>query len=57
MKKTTGSNYKMSKATKTGLALHAFRNAEDRNRWKRAMIVAEMTASAPFVRDRAPAKK
>lgn len=47
MRKTSGSNYKMSKAVKTGLALHNFRSAEERNAWKRAMIQAELAAAAP----------
>lgn len=38
-------NYKMSKPTKTGLALHKFKNAHDRNAWKRAMIQAELSAA------------
>ena len=37
-------NYKMSSALKTTLALGKFRNAEDRNAWKRAMIGAELAA-------------
>ena len=39
------STYKMSKQTKTGLALHKFRNAHDRGAWKRAMIEAELSAA------------
>lgn len=38
-------NYKMSGQTKRTLALTKFRNAEDRNAWKRAMIQAELTAA------------
>jgi len=37
-------NYKMSKATKTGLALHKFKDAHQRGAWKRAMIEAELAA-------------
>jgi hypothetical protein len=37
-------SYKMSKPTKTMLALGAFRDAHDRNAWKRAMIGAELAA-------------
>ena len=37
--------YKMSKPTKTMLALGDFRNADDRNAWKRAMIGAELAAA------------
>ena len=37
-------NYKMSSALKTALALGKYRNAEDRNAWKRAMIGAELAA-------------
>ena len=40
-----GPNYKMSKALKTSLALGKYRNAEDRNAWKRAMIGAELAAA------------
>jgi len=36
--------YKMSKPTKTMLALGKFRTAEDRHAWKRAMIGAELAA-------------
>jgi hypothetical protein len=38
------SSYKMSGPTKTMLALGKFKNAEQRNGWKRAMIDAELTA-------------
>ncbi len=40
----SGSTYKMSKQTKTGLALHKFKDAHDRGAWKRAMIQAELSA-------------
>lgn len=36
------STYKMSKATKTGLALHKFKDEHNRGAWKRAMIQAEL---------------
>ena len=36
------SSYKMSKPTKTMLALGKFRDEHDRNAWKRAMIGAEL---------------
>ena len=39
-----GSNYKMSSQTKRSLALGKYRNEEDRNAWKRAMIGAELAA-------------
>ena len=39
-----GPNYRMSAQTKRTLALGKFRNAEDRNAWKRAMIGAELSA-------------
>ena len=39
-----GPNYKMSSQLKTTLALGKYRNAEDRNAWKRAMIGAEIKA-------------
>lgn len=38
------STYKMSKPTKTMLALGKFRSAEDRHAWRRAMIGAELAA-------------
>ena len=38
------SSYKMSKPTKTSLALGHFKNAEQRHAWKRAMIDAELCA-------------
>jgi hypothetical protein len=38
-------NYKMSKAVKTGLALHKFKDAHQRGAWKRAMIEAELAAA------------
>ena len=38
------STYKMSKPTKTMLALGRFRNDNDRHAWKAAMIVAELAA-------------
>ncbi len=40
-----GPNYKMSAQTKRSLALGKYRNAEDRNAWKRAMIGAELAAA------------
>lgn len=38
------STYKMSKPTKTMLALNGFRNDTDRHTWRRAMIDAELAA-------------
>ena len=38
-------NYRMSKPTKTMLALGKFRDAHDRGQWKRAMIDAELEAN------------
>jgi hypothetical protein len=38
-------NYKMSKQTKAGLALHKFKDAHARGAWKRAMIDAELSAA------------
>jgi hypothetical protein len=43
--------YKMSKSTKTILALGKFRSAEDRNAWKRAMIGAELAAAVVIKRE------
>jgi hypothetical protein len=37
--------YKMSKSTKTGLALTKFKDAHHRGEWKRAMIQAELDAA------------
>lgn len=48
----SGSNYKMSKPTKTMLALGKFRNSEDRNLWKRAMIGAELAAAVQPKREK-----
>jgi hypothetical protein len=39
------SNFKMSKATKTSLALSQWKSDEQRHQWKRAMIQAELAAS------------
>ena len=39
------SSYKMSGLTKMMLASTGFRNVEDRNAWKRAMIEAELQAA------------
>jgi hypothetical protein len=44
-------NYKMSSRLKTTLALGKFRNAEDRNAWKRAMIGAELAAAVIIKRE------
>ena len=38
------STYKMSKPTKTSLALGHFKDAHARGEWKRAMIQAELAA-------------
>ncbi len=40
-----GPNYRMSAQTKRSLALGQYRNADDRNAWKRAMIGAELAAA------------
>ena len=40
-----GPNYRMSKPTKTSLALGRFTSQEQRNAWKRAMIGAELAAA------------
>ena len=47
----------MSKRLKTTLALGKFRNAEDRNAWKRAMIGAELAAAVVIKREPRDAKK
>ena len=39
-------NFKMKSQTKTMLALGKFRNTEDRNSWKRAMINAQLHEEA-----------
>ena len=38
-------NYKMSKQTKSSLALHKFKDQHARGAWKRAMIEAELSAA------------
>ena len=38
------STYKMSKATKTGLALSKWKSLDQRHQWKRAMIDAELAS-------------
>jgi hypothetical protein len=40
-----GPNFKLSKPTKTKLALGKFKDEHDRGAWKRAMIQAELAAS------------
>lgn len=40
------STYKMSKALKTSLALSKFKNREQKNAWKNAMIDAEIHAAS-----------
>jgi hypothetical protein len=40
-----GPNFKLSKATKTKLALGKFRDEHDRAAFKRAMVQAELTAA------------
>lgn len=42
-------NYRMSKPTKTMLALGKFKDAHARGQWKRAMIDAELEASKKVV--------
>ncbi len=54
---TPTKNYKMSKRLKTTLALGKFRNAADRNAWKRAMIGAELAAAVVIKREPRDAKK
>ena len=49
------STYKMSKPTKTMLALGGFRNDNDRHAWKAAMIGAEL-ASRVVVKSKAERK-
>jgi hypothetical protein len=49
-----GKTFKLSKPTKTMLALGGFRNQEDRNRWKRAMIDAELCAAVQPKREKRP---
>jgi hypothetical protein len=41
----TGPTFKLSKATKTSLALGKFKDEHARGQWRRAMIDAEYTAS------------
>jgi hypothetical protein len=38
-------NYRMSKATKTSLALAKFKDAHQKGAWKRAMIDAELSSA------------
>jgi hypothetical protein len=38
-------NYRMSKQTKTSLALGTFKDAHQRGAWKRTMIEAELCAA------------
>ena len=47
------STYKMSKMTKTSLAMGHFKNAHARGQWKRAMIEAELQSKVVVK----PAKK
>ena len=47
------STYKMSKQTKTSLAMGRFKDAHARGQWKRAMIEAELQAKVVVK----PAKK
>jgi hypothetical protein len=49
------STYKMSKPTKTMLALSGFRNDNDRHAWRAAMIGAEL-ASRVVVKSKADRK-
>jgi hypothetical protein len=46
--------YKMSSLTKMMLASTGFRNVEDRNAWKRAMIDAELCAAVQPKREKRP---
>jgi hypothetical protein len=46
--------YKMSSLTKMMLASTRFRNVEDRNAWKRAMIDAELCAAVQPKREKRP---
>lgn len=45
-------SYKMSKQTKTGLALHKFKTNHERGEWKRAMIQAELFAAVQPKREK-----
>jgi hypothetical protein len=45
-------NYKMSKQTKTSLALGKFKDAHARGQWKRAMIEAELSAAVQPKREK-----
>jgi hypothetical protein len=47
-------NYKMSKQTKTSLALGKFKDAHARGQWKRAMIEAELSAAVQPKREKRP---
>lgn len=44
--------YKMSSLTKMMLASRGFRNVDDRNAWKRAMINAELCAAVQPKREK-----
>jgi hypothetical protein len=46
------SNYKMSKSLKTSLALSKFKNKEQRDQWKRAMIDAELCSKIVVKHDK-----
>ena len=53
----TGPNFKLSKTSKRILALGKWKNAEQRNGWKRMMIEAEYFASLaprPTKKERTP---
>lgn len=45
-------NYKMSKQTKTSLALDKFKDNHARGAWKRAMIEAELSAAVQPKREK-----
>ena len=47
-------NYRMSKTTKTSLALGRFKDEHQRGAWKRAMIDAELCSSIQPKREKRP---
>jgi len=47
-------NFRMSKTTKTGLALSKFKDAHQRGQWKRAMIDAQLASAIQPKREKKP---
>jgi hypothetical protein len=47
-------NYRMSKTTKTSLALGKFKDEHQRGAWKRAMIDAELCSAIQPKREKRP---